>query len=796
MKVIIAEKPSIARAIQSALATEGEHFTSVEGEYSKSEHYYVTSQFGHLLELLMPEEYSQISDGERAPLPFFPSEYQFKVKKDCIKRFNTIKKLVHQDDVTEIIHCGDDDREGQLLIDLVLEQAENTKPVTRPHIIALSTPAILGALKKKSNNAAFKNIRNEGYARMILDYAYGINLSRYATGKSAATSALNVGRVKGAILNELYLREMAITKFVSVPYFQAVSVCSDLKLTAKPKFDTEAECIAFADKLQGRKTVVQEVTVAPTTKRRPKLFSQTTLQGFMSNKYAYTPDQTLALTQSLYEQGYVTYPRTDSEYMPESEKKLVRSIINSLNTANDLKMREDKGIFDDSKVDSHSAIIVTGKQPQTLKEDQRNCYLAILNRMKAAFCSEECIYEKTTYLLKNADASSSEDDIEYFTVTGERLLSSGWQTFEPPKKKSIDAKADSDEDEISPVNLPKLEEGELVKTDFKSVQKKTEPPKRHTVTSLGEWMKNPFKQECKKANAEDDADDYANILAGLQIGTTATRAPILKTLEEKDYLEIKKSSYRITDKGIFLVEACQELGINFSKEKTASLGKELKDIGKGKRPYIEIINNEQEHIKAIIDADNSCKLMLDVIDTDLGACPKCGKPIISGKKAYGCSGWKLGCDFKVWKVIAGKTIPQSCIKTLVTDGVTQEIKGFKSKEGKSFAAKLQLSEDKEVKFLFANENVEANYLGKCPLCGKPIVAGSKAYGCTGWKDDGCDFKIWKTIAGKNISPEHVKTILEKGSTSKLSGFKSKAGKSFSAKVALTADKKGAELVFK
>ena len=705
-KLVIAEKPSLAKSICDALMTQGESFTLCEGkEYYKSQNYYVVAQFGHLLELLMPEEYPE-NEGEKTPMPFFPKEYFFKVKNSCKKRFNTIEKLVKQDDVNEIIHCGDADREGQLLVDLVLQKIGNTKPVTRPQFKALTAGAIISAFKKRSNNNAFKNVRDEGLARMLYDFDYGINLSNYATQKAHAKPALNVGRVKGAIMSELYDREMAIKNFKPEKYFKVISNADGVKLTSKQKFDTVASAKEYADKLQAGDTVVKDIETAPVTKSRPKLFSQTKLQSMMNKKYGYSPDKTLQLAQTLYEKKLTTYPRTNTEYMTEDEKPLIQAIIRRVNADGRMEFRDDKSVFDTSKVDGHSAIIITANPPQHLTEEEMNCYMAIYNRFRAVFCKEPCVYNKTTVILDNP--------LEQFKISGETMVTPGWQTYEPPaslnkaRTTKEDQNAESEDDENEKQSLPPLTIGQKLSTDFKPVEKETTPPPRYTVSSLGSWMENPFKDETKKKNVEDendinDDDDYKNILAGLEIGTEATRAGILKTLQDKQYISLKKSTYRIEPKGEYLVRTCRELGIDMSKEKTASMGKTIKDVGKGQIPLSKAIEIEHKEIESVIAADKTCQAMETVEDLGIGVCPLCGKPVRENPKSYSCSGWKEGCTFNLWKTVAEKKLTQNQIKKLLKDGVTNEIKGFKSKKGTTFNAKLKLNADKTgVEFEFVN----------------------------------------------------------------------------------------------
>ena len=199
MKLIIAEKPSLGRSIMGAL---GEKFEK-QDEYYSSENYYVVPLHGHILELKDFEEYPE-NEGKGMwnvkNLPFFPARYEYKISDGNKKLYNTIRKLLNQKQVTEVIHCGDADREGQLIVDLVLEQMDNTKPVTRPFIKSTTKEGLRQAISERKPNEEYKNVNAEGKTREYVDYDFGKNLSRYVSRRAGARSGLNVGRVIGAIV--------------------------------------------------------------------------------------------------------------------------------------------------------------------------------------------------------------------------------------------------------------------------------------------------------------------------------------------------------------------------------------------------------------------------------------------------------------------------------------------------------------------------------------------------------------------------------------------------------------------
>lgn len=602
-KLIIAEKPSLARSIMHALSTQGEHFSGRDnGEYDESENYFIAAQFGHLLELKMSEEYPGREDmggWKIENLPFFPKKYEYNVRADAKKRFNTIGKLIKRDDVEMIIHCGDPDREGQILVDLVLREHGNKKPVIRPQLKALTDEAIVEAIRSALPNSHYLPVFNEGMTRMCFDWDYGINLSQYATLKTKARPALNVGRVIGAIVTEIYNRDKDIEAFVPEEYFKVVSdIEGGFKLTSKEKFaGTErSKAEEWAKRLQAGDSIVSDIQEKKVTKKPPKLFSLTSLQAAMSKRFGYRPETTLALAQSLYEKGLTSYPRTNTEYIAQAEKELVKATIAKINKKGYLEFKDSKSIFDDSKIDGHSAITVTGKHPSScdLTEEEMECYKTILYRFMAVFCKEPCVYNKTTVTIDNP--------LEQFKVSGEVPVQLGWQRFEPKRKseKQENGKDKSDEEGDEDRTLPRVVVGDRVETDFQAVSAETKPPKHYTVETLGKWMENPFRKE-----DADDEEDYKAILAGLEIGTVATRASILKKAIDKGYISIKKKAYHIEPRGKFLVESCFALGIDFSAAMTADMGRQLKAVGRGQVKVRDVLNANRTEIKRIIDENRT-----------------------------------------------------------------------------------------------------------------------------------------------------------------------------------------------
>ena len=689
MKLVIAEKPSLGRAIMTSL---GERFTN-KGEYFQSENYYVVPLHGHILELKDFEKYpaNKGKNMWRADnLPFFPTEYQYQISKGNKKTYDAIKKLLAQKNVTEVIHCGDADREGQVIVDLVLEKIGNKKKVTRPFIKSTTPQGLRQAFAERKPNEEYRTINAEGKTRAYVDFDFGINLSRYACSK--AGKGLNVGRVIGAIVTEIYNRDMEIENFVPRDYFKVESEL-EIKLTSKNEYDAEGEAKEYADRLNATDAIVTDIKKAKQEKKAPKLFSQTDLQGAANKRYGFSPKRTLKAAQSLYENGFITYPRTNTNYMAEGDKGLVQKILNLLGSEFEMKP-----VFDDSKVDGHSAITPTEKMAgNRLDRDEKKIYDLVLNRFKAVFCKEPCTVEKTTVTI---------ECIEIFKVVGEIPITKGWKKYESVSEQVVE--------------LPPLKVGDKVDHDFKPVAAQTKPPAHYSVTTLGKWMQNPFRK------SDEDEVDYAKMLSGMEIGTEATRAAIIDKAIAKDYIKLTKNTYTIQPNGKFLVETCRELGIDMSSVKTAEMGRDTKAVARGEKTTEEVLTAVRKEIAGIIGANPK------TVKVSEHKCPNCGKLLKESFNKLECE-----CGYTLWKTVAKKRLDPETIECILKGEKTAVIDGFQGKKGK-FSAMLVPKGDGGVSFEFPPRES----LGNCPVCGKPIMENKKAFGCSGWRE-GCPFVIWK-----------------------------------------------------
>ena len=718
MILIIAEKPSLARNITAAIGD----MTKRNG-YFEGKDYLVTWAFGHLFSLCDIEEYMSSGSAENVrwtmdTLPFFPETFKFKLRMGAdkkpddgvIKQFSTIKTLCNRADVDTIINAGDSDREGEIIIRLCIENAINVNDpdvLSKKRLLRLWMPdqtpeTIRAGLSEMRTEGEFDNLANEGYARTYIDWLYGVNLTRYATLKTG--TLLRVGRVIIPIVKAIYDRDMEIRNFVPGIYYAIVSseVTNGelIELTSKSKFDKDklGEAQALCDRLNAQKGIVTYKKVKKDKLEPGKLYSLSKLQNYLGKKYKMSMAQSLEIVQKLYEEGYVTYPRTNSEYLATAEQDKIKKVISAVkNVGYPVEFKFKKTIFDDSKIESHSALTPTYKIPDKskLSEDEMKVYGAIIRRFVAVFCSEECKIEKT-------EIKIDVGGIEEFTLKGNVIIEKGWTKYDDYTTK----------DKV----LPNLEKGDEVNVGFKPVEKETSPPKHYTIETLNNYLKNPFREdkaalkEASKgaqseqgASEENDEEDYKAIFEGLELGTEATRTSIIDNARKSGYIELKKDVYYILDGGIYLIESLARMQITMDKYKTSEMGKALKKVFRGEISVGDSVKLAEHEISEVFDK----KQVSIENDTDdgffgdiAGTCPLCGCNVTKGRYGYYCSGYKNGCKFSVRTSICGRVISKSNVIMLLTTGKTSKIQGFVSKKtGKTFDAYLKL-DGGEVKFDF------------------------------------------------------------------------------------------------
>lgn len=690
MIAIIAEKPSLARNIVAGIG----EMKKKNGYFENSE-YIVTWAFGHLFSLCDIEDYSPLPSESRKwtldNLPCFPDKFRFRLKKDdkgkeddgVKKQFETIKALLNRKDVDKIVNAGDSDREGEIIVRLCVNNAlSENKPFYRLWLPDQTPQTVSKALSEMKEEKEYENLANEGFSRTYIDWLYGVNLTRYASIKTG--TLLRVGRVIIPIVKAIYDRDLEIENFKPEIYYALVSKAKTngevIELTSKYKFSAAEK--AKAERCCERMNVLEAVVTDKKSKKEilfpGKLYSLTKLQNFLGKKYKMPMEKSLSIVQKLYENGYVSYPRTNSEYLATNEKDKVKQIISGVKKLGyPVVFKDKKTIFDDSKIESHSALTPTYKIPDkgALNDDEFTVYSAILRRFVAIFCEEECYIEKSELTIS---LGGKED----YSIKGSMILTEGWTKYDGGEKK----------DKM----LPKLEKGDKVNVDFHPEEKQTQPPKHYTIETLNNYLKNPFKDD--KTSDENDDEDYKAIFKGLELGTEATRTGIIDNAKKSGYISLKKDVYFIENGGKYLIEQLSDMNISMDKYKTSRLGQALKKVYHGEMTIDESVKMAENEIRQVFETDKNAGSGFygDVI----GKCPKCGKNVARGRYSYACEDFPDKCDFKINLRILGCPVPKEQAAKLLTNGKTDKMNFTSLKTGKVFSSSLKLDENKKAVFDF------------------------------------------------------------------------------------------------
>lgn len=704
MILIIAEKPSLGRNIAAGIGPMQKRQGYLEGQG-----YLITWAFGHLFSLCDIEAYNPQPGGSVRwtldNLPCFPKDFRFELRRGDNKevdsgvrqQFELIRALCNREDVETVVNAGDADREGEIIVRLCIQNAlQKPKRLMRLWLPDQTPQTVAKALTEMKEETEYDRLAAEGFARTYIDWLYGVNLTRYATLKTG--TLLRVGRVIVPIVKAVYDRDLSIRKFVPGKYFAVVSREQTkgevVELTSKNKF--EENQLRQAQEMCARYNAAGAVVTGVRNKKDKlfagKLYSLSKLQNVLGKKYKMSMQESLTIVQGLYEKGYLTYPRTNSEYLATAEKDKIRQILaGCAKLGYPVKFKDQKTIFDDSKIESHSALTPTYKIPTKaqLNEREMQVYSTVFRRFVAVFCAEDCVVSRT-------EITIAVGDYETFTLKGMSVLEKGWTKYDDYNQK----------DKI----LPALAKGDAVNIDFKPTEKETSPPKHYTIETLNNYLKNPFKDEKKAAKEaadgedgapSDDSEDYRAILEGLELGTEATRTGIIDNARKSGYIDLKKDVYTILPGGEFLIEALTQMQINMDKYKTSQLGQALKRVFRGSMTVGESVQLAEAEIREVFEKkadatfarESDTGFFGDVVAT----CPLCGRDMKRQRNFYGCSGYQDGCKFSVQISICSRVISITALKELTEHGRTPVISGFISpRTGKTFDAALKLENGRAV----------------------------------------------------------------------------------------------------
>lgn len=703
MKLFIAEKPAVANDIVKAL---GGNFTRHDGWF-ESDNAIVTNCFGHIIESQPPENYNPEYKEwkiETLPLRLYPVKYQ--PVESAEKQVKTIIELIRRADVTEIIHAGDPDDEGQLLVDEVLEYAGNTKPVKRVLINDNTLPAVKKALANPKNNRDFRGLYLKALARSVADAIYGLSMTRAYTIPAKTKGykgVLSVGRVQTPVLGLIVNRTRANKNHKSSFYYTMTGHfqrgADVIRANWKPgefapltdrKLLDKTWANGTATSLAGKPATVEAAATDDKKTAAPLPFNLVRLQQYMNKKFKMTAQKTLDITQQLREKyKAITYNRSDCSYLSDEQFSEAPQIIDALKSVFDQPMdidttRKSKA-FNSAKVTAHTAIIPTVSVPDVnaLSTDERNVYLAIAQHYLVQFMPEKA-YQEVSVAIQCGDES--------FYARARKTTDSGFEAFLGVENAGDD-EAEVENDDSAFDLLCKIRTGETVTTKEVVVnEKKTTPPPLFTEATLlaalvrvADFVTDPVIKKLLKDKDRDKKDEHGGI------GTPATRASILETLKKRNYITLEKGKLIPTDTGYALIDALPDIAVN--PDMTALWAEKQTLIENGEMTIEQFVDELYNDLIPMISNANSAEIKVSPSAPSgqsqrlSSPCPSCGKQIVIRPKSYSCT----GCEFKIWKDFCGKSLTDKQIETLITKGVTSELKGFISqKTNKEFSAKVKL----------------------------------------------------------------------------------------------------------
>jgi DNA topoisomerase-3 len=699
MRLIIAEKPSVARDIARVIGANEQKEIDNLKYYQNSE--YIVSNFrGHLVGLAEPDDYFPNLKSNPAnlsakgkilwsnfTLPILPENYTFKPNEGCFGHIKALGKLMQLPQVTEIVNAADAGREGELIFRYVYNYLKCNKPTKRLWISSLTDESIENGIRNLINSDTKNGMYWAGDCRNKADWLFGMNLTIYFS--TLYHGRIHVGRVQTPTLRMVVDRDIEIKNFKKSKYY---TLCLNngaeyFVSEGENTFKEKSKADSIANFLNGKTVTVKSVESKKKSENRPQLFNITTAQIEANEKYGFTAEETTSALQKLYEKKLTTYPRTDSSYITQDMVKTIPDIVQKVEFFAPERVKKlqsknlnlDNRIVDDKKVSDHHAIIPTKEIEKLyetgLSETELIIAKMVIHRFLLAL-DQPYFYDetKTVFSVENYN----------FKLTSKVPLSLGWREYEPFKNDK--------NTETEPVAYS---QGQTFPAVVKVTEKETSPPKPFTEATLLSAMENISRRIEDKEKAE--------FVKERGLGTPATRSGIIQKLVDTKCCERKGKTFISTEMGKQVIGVLPENVKNV--EMTAEWEEKLADIENGKLNQFDFLNNLGSFVKEIINTvGNDENLQKDTFKREvvnLGKCPKCGKEVRDFPKSYRCEDKE--CEFVIWKVIAGANISQATAKKIIAKGKSDILK-FKSKSDKIFSAKLALSADKtKIEFEFINK---------------------------------------------------------------------------------------------
>ena len=627
-KLVICEKPSVAKSIASALGV-----TSRADGYFEGGDWLISWCIGHLVGLADAAAYDdRYKKWRYEDLPILPNPFRYVVSEEKADQFHILRSLMERPDVTELVNACDAGREGELIFRLVYEAAGCSKPFSRLWISSMEDAAIREGFADLRPSGDYDPLYQSALCRQKADWLIGINASRLFSVLYHRT--LNVGRVQTPTLAMLADRDSKIVLFRKEKYHH-VRLALEGAEAVSDRIVSPEDAQAIRDACDGQRAVCVSLVWEKKTEKPPKLYDLTTLQREANRVFGYTAKQTLDYAQSLYEKKLMTYPRTDSRYLTGDMAETASVVLHLAARVPPFNVCPEffpdvLALMNDKEVSDHHALIPTLELEKVdvpaLPVGERNILLLVCCKLLCA-AAEPFVYEAVTAAFDCGGHT--------FTAKGKQVLSQGWRAIQEVFHSSLKEKP---EDEDTEGVLPALTEGQVFEPVAASVTEHfTSPPKPYTEDTLLSAMENAGKEDMP-----DEAERKG-------LGTPATRAAIIEKLVSGGFVERKGKNLIPTKAGVNLVTVLPELLT--SPKLTADWEQRLNEVAKGQASPEDFMDGIEAMAAELVRkyshiSEDGQKLFQPEKET-VGICPRCGKPVYEGKKNFACS--DRACQFVMWK---------------------------------------------------------------------------------------------------------------------------------------------------
>ena len=677
---ILAEKPSVAKSFAQSLNV---RFSI---DHYENDEYVITNCIGHLYQACYPEDYDiKLKKWLKDDLPIIPQIFKYKVNESGKTQAKLVSTLLRKEKYNKIIIATDAGREGELIASIVLMMSgiKDKSNVYRFWCSSALTPQVIQSeIKKVKHISEYADIEKQGYYRAYADWLVGINITRLVTLLSGET--LPCGRVKTAVLNEILSRENEVANFVPKNFFEYIALVSDgnksfnakMYESVDGKINTQYDKDSLDKNLFLNKIfIVENKDTQMKTVNAEKLLNLTALQKKAFKQLNLTPEQTLSVAQKLYEEyTCLSYPRTPSRVMGTTDVELTKEIFEKFSHSREryttfidksLFTEKNKNIYNDELLEDHHALIPLAEIPNEATDVEKAVFEIVVKQFFAVF-SKPYEYEQTTLYL--------DCDGKKFIANGKKEKQIGWKSIMQNDDEQVD---DEDNNDFSNINT-----SHLYCKQIKVVAKKTKPKPLYRFDTILSFMENPRDKSTDKK------------LVGL--GTPATRAKILQDLIDDKYIQKSKKNLQVLERGKFLIAQLQKNKCLLPLIDTQTTTDWEEMLARDCNAFYDGIKDFVKNACTTVTIDARQK-----IKTSVGLCPVCHEEIYESKKNYYCSGYKKGCEFVIWKDVAGASIHKDDVAKLLTGGKTA-LKKCKSKAGKDFTCMFKLNSENKIEFVFAD----------------------------------------------------------------------------------------------